>query len=149
MRLMIPLALLLVGILVTALGVRVAGDMRASRDWPSTAGTVEAADVTMRSEGNENKRFGAQVRYRYEVAGRAYTGERVSFESGLSPVRGLAEAAVARYAPGSTVRVFYDPARPDRAVLEPGGSSITSWLIGAVGVVMSVAGVAGLLARLR
>jgi hypothetical protein len=148
-RLALPLVALLGGILLTALALRVGGDVRASRDWPSTSGTVEAARVAMQSEGNERKLFGAQVSYRYEVDGRRYTGERISFESGPSPNRGLAEAIVQRYAPGSTVRVFYDPARPERAVLEPGGTRLVPWLLGSVGVALGVAGVIALLRQLR
>lgn len=149
MRIVLPLVLLLGGILLAGLGTRVGGDVRASRDWPSTPGTVESAQVAMRSEGNERKLFAAQIRYRYDVAGRSFAGERVSFESGPSPNRGLAEAIVQRYAPGSAVRVFYDPAQPQRAVLEPGGSSLLPWLLGGLGVALALAGVWGLVARLR
>jgi hypothetical protein len=123
--------------------------MRASRDWPSTSGTVESAAVAMQPESNERKLFGARVRYRYEVGGRGFTGERISFESGPSPNRGLAEAIVQRYAPGSTVRVFYDPAHPERAVLEPGGTKLLPWLLRGAGILLALAGAWGLFARLR
>jgi hypothetical protein len=149
LRLALPLVALLGGIVLTALAFRVGGDMRASRDWPSTSGTIEAARVAMQSEGNERKLFGAQVSYRYTVGGRSYTGERISFESGASPNRGLAEAIVQRYAPGSAVRVFYDPVRPERAVLEPGGTRILPWLLGGFGAALTLTGVLALLRQLR
>lgn len=149
MRITLPLVLLLAGILLTTLAFRVDRDARASRDWPSTSGTIESAAVAMRSEGNERKQFAARIRYAYAVDGRSFSGERVSFESGPSANRGLAEAIVARYAPGSNVRVFYDPLQPERAVLEPGGSPVVPWLLGAGGVVLAAAGVLGLLRQLR
>jgi hypothetical protein len=145
----LPLVLLLAGILIAGLGNRVGGDMRASRDWPSTSGTVESAAVAVQPESNERKLFGARVRYRYEVGGRTLTGERISFESGPSPNRGLADAIVQRYAPGTPVRVFYDPTQPERSVLEPGGSDLVPWLLRGAGILLALAGAWGLVARLR
>ena len=60
------------------------------------------------------------VRYKYAVGGRTYHGDRIQVLPLGVTDEWQAWATVRRYAPGTEVRVHYDPQRPDRAVLEPG-----------------------------
>lgn len=77
----------------------------------------------------------ALVSYRYSVAGRDYSGDRIAFGGEASGPKGRAERTVAAYPVGSPVPVFYDPARPESAVLEPENRFVaTIWLC--VGLVM-------------
>ncbi|MFV3074854.1 DUF3592 domain-containing protein [Niveispirillum fermenti] len=65
------------------------------------------------------------IRYRYQVDGRTYVGDRYSDDSqtadakgGKPPPADLLER-VARHPPGAPVTVHVAPGRPDRAVLRP------------------------------
>jgi hypothetical protein len=55
------------------------------------------------------------VRFLYEVDGRKYESDRVSTGSSSASVRD-----VPNYPMGARVTVYYDPADPELAVLEPG-----------------------------
>lgn len=85
---------------------------KASLAWPSVPGRIETSQI-ISDEG-----FCADVRYAYAVSGRAFTGDRVAFRPAEDSWAG-AGRTVARYAPGTDVCVFYDPADPARSVLEP------------------------------
>jgi Protein of unknown function (DUF3592) len=87
--------------------------------------------------------WAARLRYDYTVAGQRYTGyDRMYVGPGT-----MAVAALRRRAPGlprrSAVRVYYDPAAPERAVLEPGADR---WLYVETGLTWLGVGVAVLLA---
>lgn len=59
------------------------------------------------------------VRYSYEVEGQTYVGDRVHFASRHWLIgRESAERQRRSYAPGTAVRVWYDPASPEHAVLD-------------------------------
>ena len=96
-----PLVIFAAGATIALVGWRLQGDAAASRGWPEARGVIESAEVTSRSDGHEQRLYGASVRYRYDVAGKRYTGERVSYESGQSPQREIAEGVIRRYAPGT------------------------------------------------
>jgi hypothetical protein len=57
------------------------------------------------------------VRYQYTCAGKSYTGYRINFYSEEFS-KAKAQQIVSRYAPGSSVTVYYDPLHPEEAVLE-------------------------------
>ena len=92
---------------------------RASRSWPTVSGTVLASEV--RRYGvteSAGRRYYPAVTYRYEVDGRTYSGKRMYFDEVGSTESWAAELA-RKYPVGSTVPVYYDPASPERALLEP------------------------------
>src|SRR3954470_22080854 len=118
--LLAPLGLLLVVAAYKTLQVR------AAREWPSTAGKVvvskaETRQVKVidsdRAEGHrfEERNF-ADIVYEYSVAGRKLRNNRVS----IGEDRGNFEVAetIAKYPVGAIVTVYYNPLHPDRAVLE-------------------------------
>ncbi len=97
---------------------------RRAASWPSVAGTITASR-TARRWGLGNGVWVAglwyvpELAYRYEVEARAYTGRQVTLaDTGFSKLR-AARDVIDRYPAGATVRVFYDPAKPKRAFLEP------------------------------
>ena len=64
--------------------------------------------------------FGATVKYAYQVGGRDYRSTRLYVGRpvfGGSPK--VAQDIIAKYRSGAAVSVFYDPANPAEAMLEP------------------------------
>jgi hypothetical protein len=98
--------------------------MKAAR-WPTAAGTVLSSRSVSRrvfapGRGNVTMEvWSPLVEFSYRVGGRDYHGARIAFGAAVSGGRDLAEATVARYPTGAAVTVYYDPANPSFAVLEP------------------------------
>jgi Protein of unknown function (DUF3592) len=94
-----------------------------SYEWPSVEGRTVDHAVS----------FGASkypvddalvFAYAYTVDGVQYQGVRFDY-AGRNSMRRSREL-LSEYQVGSRVRVYYDPQRPDRAVLEPG---ISTWTV--------------------
>ncbi len=108
----------------------------ASRTWPSTQGIIEEAWITISRSSRgpespfEDKFFYPHLRYRYQVGGQTYQGERIAAGSptGLSS-RAEAEAVLAPYPVGRRVTVYYNPRNPAEAVLEPGRAESLGMLL--------------------
>ena len=112
--------------------------------WPATTGRVlEATIDRSRHGGFSSGRYEPRVRYEYEVAGRRYIGDRLTF--GLLALRSSVYAAekLFRQKPGDAIRVHYDPRRPERAVLRPGTTFMTFWVLG-IGLVFLVSSLASI-----
>jgi len=101
--------------------------VRAASRWPSVQGEIltsraSAKKVTTHhatdDEGADKteKRNFARITYRYVVGGKTYVCSRLSIgeDLGNDDVAGKLE----RYPKGRMVEVFYDPAKPGKAVLE-------------------------------
>ena len=93
---------------------------RTSR-WPRVTGEVVAAELVHRPRGVE-----LRLRYRYVVGGREYVGERQAIGGVAALEPDDAAPAVRRYRAGSAIGVYYDPADPAAAVLEPGTGFLPS-----------------------
>jgi hypothetical protein len=106
---------------------------QASLQWPATPGTiVDSRLITkMDSEGDES--IEASITYAYTVGGSALQGSRIKI--GASSARSM----VQQYPTGADVQVYYDPAKPSSAVLEPGGSGLTLLLV--IGIIVMIGGV--------
>ena len=89
-----------------------------SRDWPQTGGEVAIAYVrVIRSSTRNTTTYEANVAYQYRVQGTDYASSNISYKSvEFEDGRKIVE----RYPEGKAVSVYYDPRRPQRAVLEPG-----------------------------
>lgn len=93
-------------------------EARKSASWPHCPGKVIESAVLAKPDG-EDTRYAHIIRYSYEVGGVGREGRRFDFEQATSSQR-QAEALAAKYPAGCQVEVFYDPDRPQRAVLVPG-----------------------------
>lgn len=109
----------------------------ASRSWPTVQGVVLSAEVkrSQTKHGNTTTwSYRAVVRYDFQVDGKPYSGDKISFVDFGSRNASLANTRANRYAAGKTVTVHYDPSNPQICVLEP-GFSVFAWmsLIGGFG----------------
>ena len=97
-----------------------------SYEWPSVEGRVVDHAVTL-GASKYKVDDALAFAYVYTVDDVQYQGVRFDFAGRNSVSR--SHELLAEYQVGSRVRVYYDPTRPDRAVLEPG---IGTWTVGPV-----------------
>ena len=104
---------------------------QASLRWPATTGTVLKSDVQSDNTASDTSIiYYPVVEYAYKVNGQSYQGSRIRF----GPVTGRSapgpsQETVAKYPAGAHVAVYFDPDRPDEAVLEraaPGSNALLS-----------------------
>jgi len=113
----LALVFLLGGLLLMAPRLRIA--LR-SPGWPQAAGTVvTGCSVYAGSNDSGEPTYDAAVVYRYSVAGREYQSSMIEGMPLLLDAAQV-ERKLRRYPPGRIVCVYYDPACPATAVLEPG-----------------------------
>ncbi len=106
-----------------------------TRLWRATEGTIIAASWQLKSTGEDSVTHELLVSYSYVVDGTRYTASRVALGERSHGAKKDADAAVARYAPGTRVTVFHGRLRPEQAVLER--EKIGVWT-----VFMALAGIA-------
>jgi hypothetical protein len=123
----------------------------ASQGWPSTIGQISESRVvhstSTDSEGESSDSYTPSVEYTYQVGGQTYTGRDLTF--GFTQGYGdeaKAQSALAKYPPGAQVSVSYDPADPQKAVLERQAGGFAAGLILGIiflviGLIMSCVGV--------
>jgi Protein of unknown function (DUF3592) len=111
-----------------ACGLILAGRLTVQRGtgteaWPAVSGVVIDCAITADREAGR-QRFRPVVRYRYEVDGQRYEGNRIQWamDQGFRKYT-RARRLLDRYRAGSTINVHYDPSRPGTAVLQTGGSN--------------------------
>jgi hypothetical protein len=111
-----------------------------SEQWPTTDGKMRYA-FTRESEitpgGKKIRGYEAVLSFDYEVAGRLYKGDRLSFGYQGSTDRAGAEATVKRYKGATGLRVYYDPVNPAVSVLEPGQQETLRGQFWGMGILMA------------
>lgn len=93
---------------------------RRAASWPQATGHITKSALIAKSrqmpgEPSEMRNEPA-VEYEFQVAGRTCTGTRIAI--GEETGGANAEATLKRYAVGTIVKVYYDPADPENTVLE-------------------------------
>lgn len=88
-------------------------------DFERARGTIVSAEIIERAGEDGKTNYAYHIQYTYQVGTRIYEADRVSFGFTSSSERTFAETYVRTYAVGTDVTVFYLPADPDYAVLEP------------------------------
>jgi hypothetical protein len=145
------------GSLMLATGAGELFEALRSQGWPSVAGTIQTSAAHysssqagaggLRDRSASNETSVAAVTYSYAVQGRAYSGDRIRISRVASGDSSYAKADVETYGAGRSVRVFYDPAHPQRSLLEPGMHPSNS-LLPLLGLVFMLAS-AGFLYMIR
>jgi hypothetical protein len=136
----VALAPAVFGLVLGAIVIAALREAAAMKRWPVAKGRVVSAKVEEYRESISRGTGGARdrmtlyrpvVRYKYEVAGERFEGNRIAQSPGFNRgVPDFAEAIVQRYAEGSEVEVRYNPKRPGECVLEP--RAPRSWIFAAV-----------------
>jgi hypothetical protein len=107
----------------------------ASTTWPATQGKITSSRVAQyRTQGA--RQFIAEVKYDYAVGGKSFAGNRIRFGAHAG-AKEKADADAAKYAPGTSIPVYYAPAQPQTSTLERGASGVS-----VAGVVLAGAGAA-------
>lgn len=123
------LIFLAVGIGLSIWGWNVLQNARVSESWPTTSGEILSSSVRVDNDDDGTSYFG-DVIFRYAVADLPYTSGTVSFGQYGSSNRSHAEEIVGKYPVGSRVTVYYDPEDVKTAVLEPGVTWSSYFIIG-------------------
>lgn len=137
---LLPLLFILVGALIVFFGRQI---MRAnaSTAWPSVTGVVTISELGKHrgDDRNDSTTYSADISYDYIVNDRDYVNGAVTFGSVQTSDPSLARLVLKRYPVGREVAVYYNPANPRDAVLEPGLHSAT-WFLPAFGALFFVVG---------
>ena len=97
-----------------------------TRRWPVTFGRVITSGVTTEKTEDMPEEWSlpdqAKVVYEYEVEGKRYTADTLQIRGNMQTARSVRRERelLSRYPPGKSVLVYYNPAKPEEAVLQPG-----------------------------
>ena len=115
-----------------------------SKGWPATNGSVIQSEVVKRTRttgtgANRRKvvEHIPEVAYSYSVDGQPYRSSRITFGA-INKLN--AGKTVARYPKGKRIKVFYNPQKPDQAVLAPGAGATGSLVFIGIGIGLALMG---------
>ncbi len=94
---------------------------QSSTTWPTTVGTITVSKVET-STDDDGTTYRPLVKFSYQVNGQSWTGDTVFFGGGkisFSNYR-YANKIVNKYPVTTRVNVFYNPSKPNIAVIEAG-----------------------------
>lgn len=124
----------LTGLVATVYGWTIIAKAKRTKTWPSVEGTIEESKTT--SEENDLLPY---VEFSYTVDGRTHRRPQ-EFPKDLVPGEEFRKTFAGKYPCGARVPVYYDPAAPEHATLEPGFIS-GDWMVFAFGLGMAVIGI--------
>jgi hypothetical protein len=107
------------------------------RRWPTVRGEVLSTGVRRKGTVNAARQFLPVVRYAYTVDGKRYENNAV--EHGMETTGGesWARSVIARYPPGSSVEVRYNPAQPGESCLRT-RFGVFGWITLGIGAALLV-----------
>ena len=118
--------LLLVGGIISFFSARLLYCAIESKGWPTTVGIVIGTEVTdgeLVSDDNVISIHVPHVWYQYQVDGKTYKSDRLSYYDTYRVSKAKAQTITTRYRVGRSVRVYYSPADPSVSVLRSGISA--------------------------
>lgn len=89
-----------------------------ARSWPTASGVIRSSSVERRMTGWAAAVWALDVQVAYTVEGRTYTSETLGFAPRFVGNKDLVFRLAEKYPKGAVVRIHYDPASLDVAVLE-------------------------------
>lgn len=91
-----------------------------ARSWPTARGEIISSGMSSSVVPDSPDMYRPEIVYRYDVAGKTHTADRIRFAIDSSYSRSQVEQIADRYPVGQAVEVYYEPADPSRACLQPG-----------------------------
>lgn len=127
---------------MSVLGVALRRKLADSKTWPKTTGEIVRCSIRY-ERSNRQSVVCPDVAYKYTVEGVEYVSTRLALVEINTSSEELAEGKAAKYSRGQLVDVYYNPKKPDFAVLTVGDSTQGKFPFGMiiVGVVAIIAGV--------
>jgi hypothetical protein len=123
---------------------------QATTHWPSVPGKVLRAEIRPVEAFREKKQkvllYAADVAYRYTVDGKEHIAGTIRPDLQSQPTTAEAERLIELYPVGKNVAVYYNPANPADAVLEPGRNPQTISLL-VCGIALTI--VSGIMVAIR
>lgn len=129
-------------------GWNVLGNARESVGWPTAPGMVVSAELDHSENTEGGDSWSPEISYRYLAANQERTSYAIKFGENSYSDRDDAEEILARYPVGQPVLVYYDPADPERSVLEPGVTAGSYIILGTGGlfvVITVLVGIVGMI----
>jgi len=142
--------LTLLGIAAIYFGTVQFNKSQEAKKWPQAKGVVVFSRVNSHYSTGQHATlmFSPDVRYQYSVNGQVYYSKSISFGDYSSSIYSQIKNVVDKYYVNEDISVYYDPANPAQAVLEPGKIG-GIFIIFAVGALFLVVGLMGLLGSFR
>ncbi len=122
------------GLAATLWGLTIIAKGRRTLRWPSTEGAIEESSLA-----SDTDDLFPHILFSYRVGAQTYRRE-LGFPGGTNPTPEFAASYVKKFPAGASVRVFYDPERPDQATLEPGLAQ-GDWMILTLGIAATILGI--------
>lgn len=127
------LMLLLVGLYFLVPSLLDMKEWRDSQDWPSTVGEVVDVKIEIITTSDGADRYAPNITYQYFVNDQMYTKRRVRVSDNSSYAdEASARREADRYVADPQLIVYYDPERPERAVLDRQPPDKTKMIFGGV-----------------
>jgi len=149
----LPLAALLVAVGAFVAYFNQRREFKASASWPAIPGKIVSSKIVEKTEirrDDDDDRdsrvrttttYTPEVRFAYRVGDNDYTTDTWKLGGIVgSGSPKYAEGVVGRFAAGQAVTVYYNPARPDVAVLDPANRD-GAWMPIIFGIVFGLAGI--------
>ena len=129
----LAIVMVLIGVILTSVGVYNIVEGSKSKRWPTTIGTILKSEVK-ETRLEESVEYSTDIEYRYVVGGGTYLANRISWvlEGVTEPQKGEILQILKKYPLGQNVRVYYDPKAPNIATLNTAISfrAHLPWIIG-------------------
>jgi hypothetical protein len=90
----------------------------AARSWPAAQGIVLSSRVRASSGNRGGVGYMPHIVYRYKVGVQVHENARLSLDFKTRTDEATAQAHANHYQVGQPVTVYYDPAQPDKSVIE-------------------------------
>jgi hypothetical protein len=124
------------------------GRVEAMTRWPEIDARIISADTTSSYRRPVGRRYRHAITYQFDVDGRSFTGDRETYGGSPPEWHSESEARDALPAIGSSVRIRYNPDRPDDSVIRVSRTSdshelMLRWFSGGVAVAGGVLMIAG------
>lgn len=92
-------------------------EMHQAKGWSTTNAVITDSYITVINLGRSGQSFLAEVKYQFQIDGKSYTGDRLSFFNTRETREENAKNKLVPYPIGVKVNVFYDASNPGHSTL--------------------------------